>query len=132
MGYISTASAAPIPHASITALLKGHARTIGWVTPASPVPANTVHLQRRRIESAIDALITLLDALDGDSDVEPNGDEHDFTEAAEEDWQGLVADCEPGTPEDAEEDNEDCSELEHAAAWGNNASTCHEPARHGQ
>lgn len=118
MGYISTASAAPILHASITALLKGRFRTADRHEPTSAATAAAVDRRRCRIEATIEALIALLDTIDGDADVEPNGDEHDFTEAAEEDWQGLVADCGAGTPEDAEEDNEDCSELEHAQAWG--------------
>lgn len=118
MGYISTASAASTPQASITALLKGRVRTTDRREPAWAVTAAAADRRRDRIEATIEALIALLDTIDGDADVEPNGDENDFTEAAEEDWQGLVTDCGPGTTEDAEEDNGDCSELEHAQAWG--------------
>jgi hypothetical protein len=118
MGNISTAPAVPIPHVNFTALLSDQAHTIDRREPVGGFPAAIFDCRRSRIEAAIEALIALLDTIDGDADAEPNGDEDDFTEAVEEDWQGLVADCGPGTVEDAEDDNEDCSELEHAAAWG--------------
>ena len=40
---------------------------------------------RRKIEAAIELLIAMLDALDGDTDIEPNGDERDGS-IAEDDW----------------------------------------------
>jgi hypothetical protein len=118
MGNISTAPAVPTPHVNFTALLSDHAHTVDRREPVGGFPAAIFDRRRGSIEAAIEALIALLDTIDGDADVEPNGDENDFTEAVEEDWQCLVADCGPGTVEDAEDDNEDCSELEHAAAWG--------------
>jgi hypothetical protein len=118
IGYISVASAAPFSHAY------AHRRLARPNRLPDPRPQrDPISRQRERIERTIEALIAVLDMLDGDPDAEPNGDEHDFTQAVEEDWEGHTADCGPGTIEDAEEDNEDCSELEHGAAWGGECVT---------
>ncbi|SNT06209.1 hypothetical protein SAMN06295912_13545 [Sphingomonas laterariae] len=58
-----------------------------------------INLDRHRLEGVAEMAISLLDAIDGDPDIEPNGDELDGT-AAEDDFvdQNWAWRCEPGCP----------------------------------
>jgi hypothetical protein len=67
----------------------------------------------REIAAAAQALINLLDAIDGDFDLEMNGDEEDAN-AAEDDFVDHAVDGLAGCPvaDPPEEDSEDCDGFE--------------------
>lgn len=86
-------------------------------TSMMPPLLELAKLEREEIEAAVETLISVLDKIDGDPDLEPNGDELDGTGSAEEDFGhffgGKGAGCEisdPGGGNVEDEEQEQCDD----------------------
>jgi hypothetical protein len=76
--------------------------------------ANDQSLLRSTLEHEIERLISLLDRIDGDPDLEANGDEHDQTypESGQIGLQFYLEDSEDGGDDEPEETDQDGDELD--------------------
>lgn len=85
------------------------------IAPAEAAPFIIIHDNRESLAAAIEVLIARMDALDGDPDLELNGDERDGCHCAEDEFQWHshdgpgcpLADPDRGADDDGEAVNED-------------------------
>ena len=63
-------------------------------------------LPRAALDRLTERMIDRMDEIDGDADIEPNGDDLDGAEIEDEFYSWR--DSDPGDPADAEDDTEDC------------------------
>jgi len=100
-------------------------------TPPDPRVARLMrvvgHFERDQIEQAVDSLIALLDAADGDPDVEPNGDELDGTYAEDDFVTHSTTDIGAGCPisDAGESDDEDHEPMSRPAKGARKSREAH-------
>lgn len=79
-----------------------HVLAAGGAMPAVTAFYEITPLTRRRIESAVESLLALLDEMDGDADLEAGEDDEDGYDAEHQNEDGDP--CDDGEPDDWSDD----------------------------